>query len=99
MTYFYLSFVHLDKPEGEKFVGCTAVQAEDEKDAIRQSWKHKVNPGGEVAILNMGDELPEEGRSFLNRFVPREEVINDGGATLEDLGIELPGVCPEHNHE
>lgn len=106
MTYWYLSFA-LEKARGG-FRGATVVEARDEMSALATATMRGLNPGGEVAILEV---LPEEEdepdiRQMLNRLVRREEMDAMGGRRHGDLPQyiqdafehEARFICEECNH-
>jgi hypothetical protein len=75
---FYLSFADPEKPKGQQFLGATIVEAGTEVLAVAEAWLRGINPGGEVAIVDLHlspDDLPSECASYLNRLVPREEIF------------------------
>jgi hypothetical protein len=76
---YYLSFCDVKRPEGEQFLGATIVVADNPAAAHLTATLNGVNPGGEIALVRMEvgslDDLPARGRSYVNRFVPREEVM------------------------
>jgi hypothetical protein len=79
MTLFYLSFCDPERPKGQQFLGCTIVDALSPVSAVREAWARSVNPGGEVAIVELdiasSADLPQEVKSYFNRLVPREEAL------------------------
>lgn len=102
MPFYYLSFCDVSKPEGTQFLGATVIEANDPKDARAKVTANGTNPGGEIAMmeLDVGSavELPKEARQYINKFVPREAVIAEGGSTLEELGRDADAsVCQQHN--
>jgi hypothetical protein len=48
MIGFWLSFCDNERPDGQKFLGCAAVQADSFKDAVLMAHLGGYNPGGEV---------------------------------------------------
>lgn len=50
---FWLSFADSDLPEGSQFLGAAIVRASDCEEAIRECWRLKINPGGEVAFMEI----------------------------------------------
>lgn len=102
MAFYYLSFCDVTKPEGTQFLGATIVQADAPEDVLRTINALGANPGGEIAMMRLDiedvSELPPEAQIYINRFVPREEVMAGGGQTTEEAGIEpTASVCQEHN--
>lgn len=75
--FFYMSFADPKRAEGEQFLGCTIIEAEDEHAAMRKSWRLGINPGGEVKFAGF-DEIPADVRDMVDRFVPRLEGLERG---------------------
>lgn len=87
MPYYYLSFCDTTKPKGEHFLGCAIVEAPNVDSAILESHVRKINPGGEVAIVDLGVEvLPPEYIDWLNRFTPRDVVMAEPHSKIFDEG-------------
>jgi hypothetical protein len=103
MPFYYLSFCDPGKPNGTQFLGATLVEADDPSDMLTKTHANGTNPGGEVEFLELDfesiDDLPAASRSYLNRFVPREEVMAGGYMTTAELleDDERQGVCQSHN--
>src|ERR1700693_3582803 len=89
MILYYLSFCDVKRPKGQQFLGCTVVEACSPDAAMKEATLRGLNPGGEVALVAMEvdslDDLPATGRSYVNRFVPREEVLRDGCTKIADF--------------
>lgn len=89
MPFYYLSFCDPAKPTGTQFLGATVVEAGDPSDMLTKTHLNGTNPGGEVEFLELDfetvDDLPETARSYLNRFVPREEVMAGRYMTTAEL--------------
>ena len=76
----WLSFVDTDKsdppekqvPGGGGFLGVAIVHAEDSVAAVREAWRLKINPGGQVGIYGPidADYYPPE---LQNRLLTAEE--------------------------
>lgn len=106
MTYWYLSFA-LDAARGG-FRGATVVEARDEMSALATATMRGLNPGGEVAILEiMPDEVDDaDVKAMLNRLVGREEMDAMGGRRHGDLPQNIQHafegdalfICEECNH-
>jgi hypothetical protein len=75
MCWWYLSFVHADRAEGDGFVGACVVQAPNELMAVITAWNREINPGGEVALISLGDEATPE---FIEQWCYR--LLNRGEA-------------------
>jgi hypothetical protein len=106
MILYYLSFCDVKRAKGQQFLGCTVVEASNPDEALKEATLRSLNPGGEVALVAMEvdslDDLPAIGRSYVNRFVPREEVLRDGGTKIaefeeEDYDVRLATICQECN--
>ena len=69
MKYFYMSFCDVNQPTGQKFLGATVVQAEDEQSAFERATALGINPGGEVAFFPL-KSLPLAGKHYLNTLIP-----------------------------
>jgi len=83
MPLFYMSFCDTKKPKGQQFLGATVAEGADAKAAFARATYLGNNPGGEVAIVELEgvtmDSVPETGRKYLNRFVPRDVVMGEIG--------------------
>lgn len=53
--WWWLSFVDPARAQGDRFLGVAVVQAEDELGAVKEAWKRKINPGGEVMTVRLGE--------------------------------------------
>lgn len=84
MTWYWLSFVDPDGPEGDRFLGVSIVQAADERQSLRVARELGCNPGGEVMVFEYASEdlfeLPDA--SLLGRLLSAEEL------TQYDLGYQ-----------
>ena len=61
-NWYYLSFV--DRVNS-RWVGACLVMAETPEGAVEEAWQFGVNGGGEVAILELANELkPRDGDSY-----------------------------------
>ena len=81
--YYYLSFCDPDLPEGQQFLGATIVKAADPVLAVAGAWSRGCNPGGEVLLVDLGVDLPQEASEYLNTFVPRERVLSQPHSRIE----------------
>lgn len=82
---YWLSFCDPDLPEGTQFLGATIVEAPSEMAAVMRSWELGVNPGGEVASIEIpvtADELPAEAAKYLGKFVSRDVVLAEGASPM-----------------
>lgn len=99
MSFYYLSFCDPNKPKGSQFLGACVVEAHDERGAYLRATALGINPGGEIAMWEIDattiDDIPPEGRKYLDSFVPREVVMSEG---YMEPNIEASGVvCAECN--
>lgn len=104
ISLYYMSFCDVTRPTGQQFLGATLVEAAGPTEAHVEATLRGLNPGGEIALVHIEvdslDALPGRGRSYLNRFVPREEVmadmpepVNPSYADLEDIRSATIGQC------
>ena len=74
MTLYWLSFCDPEKPQGSAFLGVSIVAAATFEDAIGVAWNEGVNPGGEVAGIDLPDDMaarvPDE---YKTRLLTREQ--------------------------
>lgn len=95
--WFYMSFCDVTKPKGQQFLGAATVQGDDEMDAVKNSWVLGINPGGEIAIVALGkidqNTMPETGKKYLNKFVPREIVMGEIGDADEPHDAVICQCC------
>lgn len=72
MPLFYLSFAGDDS-----WLGCIHIEAENVFDAITKTHILKINPGGEIAIVELPaqaiEECPYSIKDNLNRLISLEE--------------------------
>lgn len=68
MTWFYFSFTDPDLPEGEQFLGGLYIDGADLADALTRSHGLGVNPGGQVAVV----EIPAEAQEQMDANVPED---------------------------
>jgi hypothetical protein len=52
-NFFWLSFCDVTKPKGSQFLGACIVSANDIESAVQKSWILGINPGGEVACVEL----------------------------------------------
>jgi hypothetical protein len=85
MPMYYLSFAAPDRS-----LGATVVAADDEYEAIRKTHRLKINPGGEVMMVELPEELETEPEivACLNRLVSREECEKLGAKRIADMTPE-----------
>lgn len=85
MPMYYLSFATPDRS-----LGATVVAADDEYEAIQKSHRLKINPGGEVLIIELPEELETEPEiiACLNKLMTREECEQLGAKRLADMTPE-----------
>jgi ABC-type proline/glycine betaine transport system ATPase subunit len=70
---FWLSFCDPDKPEGERFLGAAIVEATDLREALKVTWRLKINPGGEVLSVEIPDDVTLEPNDCMNRLLTKAE--------------------------
>ena len=75
-NWYWLSFIDPEAPDGEKFLGVAIVYAEGPILAVRNSKRLGINPGGEVAILEM-DKPPAP--EYRERLLGDAEARKAGG--------------------
>lgn len=103
MAVYYLSFADISQPEGQRFLGATVVVAQSDEGAVKVVNDLGLNPGGEIAILKLSGltvaTMDADQRRYLNRFVPRDEVMADKPRSIRDAGIEDQAtiVCQDCN--
>lgn len=68
---YWISFVDESKPVGQAFVGVAIVRARNQEDAIKESWRLKLNPGGQACIIR----VPELYADYTNRLMNKEEIM------------------------
>lgn len=71
LTWWWLSFVDPDRPEGEKFLGACVVQAHGPVTAGIESHAQKCNPGGQVASLPFPEHV--DASSWANTLLSHAE--------------------------
>lgn len=98
MAFFYLSFCDPKRPKGQQFLGATVVEAPDPKSAVDIALLLGINPGGEVAIVSL-NTLGKEAKNYLNRFVPREEVMSESYISLNSTNLTVEYACEECNEQ
>lgn len=74
MNWYWLSFVHHDRPKGDKFVGALLIEANSFQAAIASSWMLKLNPGGEV-----------QGFAVPKKYLDRVAILRNEGMTYRLL--------------
>lgn len=89
MKFFYLSFCDPTLPEGQRFIGATMVKATDERDAVSKTHRLGINPGGEIALIELDlwafNDIPLEARYLVNRLATRDEVMSKPHFTMADI--------------
>lgn len=92
MPYFYISFA---TDEGCR--GATVVYAGTPEEAIAETNRRSINPGGEAAILELQDEIKApEVLAMMNRLVSVEELVAGGSEKLSDLPEETRNGIEDH---
>jgi hypothetical protein len=86
VTYFWLSFVDDTRPKGEQFLGGCAVEADSVEQAIRRAWALGINPGGEVAAVQVPKHLEKNlTRYGLDRLLTKAELNAMGDFSQYDI--------------
>lgn len=94
MKGFYLSFAN-----ESGFMGGSIVEAKSPVEAVEVANKLKLNPGGaEIAVIALKDGWKPSfyGKTYLNKFVPADEVRAQG-ATRFDSRAATAVVCEDCN--
>lgn len=88
MAWFYLSFSDPDRPKGQQFLGATIIEADNCVFATSKAWKLGLNPGGQVAFVELSDFDPtdKDAQKYVHKFVPREVVMAEPHVKLSELG-------------
>ena len=103
MAFYYLSFCDPALPAGKQFLGNTVIEADDEYAISATATKMGRNPGGEIAFVKLEgvasrDDLPEGGRMYYDRFVPRDEALAEPHTTSgDDPDIRDGTICQSCN--
>jgi hypothetical protein len=71
-SWWWLSFVDSDKPEGQRFLGVAIVEGNGVGSASLRAHELGVNPGGEVRASRLEADAVPEAR-YLNRLLSRKE--------------------------
>jgi hypothetical protein len=90
MTYYWLSFVDNDRPEGDRFIGGCMVEEASEWQALTITHVLGINPGGEVAIVAI-DAAHEPGmleKFQINRLYSKAEIQAMGEYRTMEQAIE-----------
>ena len=108
--FFYLSMVDVSRPEGDRFVGATIVNAEDALGAIETARERGLVPkGAQVALVELHtkddanrritslDMLPTEVAQMLwGRIATKAEIeAVDGGRPLTKQDLDA-FICEDH---
>lgn len=81
--WWWLSFADKRLPGGQQFLGAAMVEGATLEEAIRDAWRLKINPGGEVLGMSLQDiEAP---KAWRGRLLTREQA----GEADRCLGIEI----------
>jgi hypothetical protein len=77
--WWWLSFVDPDRPEGDRFLGVSIVEANNEVTAASRAHELGCNPGGEIALCPIpSDHVP--GPEYRDRLLTRDEAEIAGSA-------------------
>ena len=73
----WLSFVDPDKPEGDRFLGVAIVpDALEPVAAVKEAWRLKCNPGGEVCAALIGANVASRIHvRYIGRLLTRYEAL------------------------
>ena len=77
MTRWWCSFCDPRRPRGEQFLGLCIVEAVDEITAVTKTHALGINPGGEVAFMDIREDVAAR-LSFalpMDCFIPRDEAL------------------------
>lgn len=69
--WWWLSFADPARPKGAQFQGVAIVRGEDLRAAIKEAWRLKINPGGEVMGTPLVQLVPAA--EWRERLLTREE--------------------------
>ena len=73
LAWWWLSFCDANLPKGTQFLGACIVRAHGMTDAILQSHRLGLNPGGEVLTVQARDEfVPAE--KYLGRLLSKADI-------------------------
>ncbi|HEY1645461.1 MAG TPA: hypothetical protein VGF75_03680 [Candidatus Saccharimonadales bacterium] len=79
-----MSFV--DEVEGkDTFLGAIITESNSPVEAVKKTWKLKINPGGEVLIVEIPEDRKLDSR-FLDRLLTREECAEASGGPVVRIG-------------
>lgn len=73
----WLSFCDTDKPQGQQFLGVIITKALDFRQAVADTWLLQINPGGEVSMYDIPDEIPIRPQIF-DKLLSRQELEKEG---------------------
>lgn len=77
---FWLSFCDVKKPHGpHQFLGVIVVKAVDTKHALVKTWNLNINPGGEMALYEIPDDLEIKPHLF-DRLLSKQDLVAEGFA-------------------
>ncbi len=106
MPFYYLSFCDPKLPKGMQFLGATVVEAPSAHAIPAAASALGRNPGGEIAIVELDGvtsraQVPETGRKYFDRFIPRDEVLAKEHTNLldgeEDEDLTEAVICADCN--
>jgi hypothetical protein len=98
MTYYWLSFVDNDRPQGQRFLGGCLVEATSAQDAVLEAWAQQCNPGGEVAMVEITPEYEANIAKFqLNHLYSKAEIAAMGEYRSLDQAVEDGDVSTEED--
>lgn len=84
MAWHYLSFVDGRLPKGEQWLGAAIVEGLDITEAVKKAWRLGINPGGEVAGIEI-EHVPSP--RFCNRLMISKSELRDLGEAISGNDI------------
>lgn len=87
MPWWYMSFVDINRPRGNQFLGACLVFSGGEEiaDAIKEAWRVGCNPGGAAQVVELPSPLPEKLHPYGNRLLQIPDLLDAGLVTEEFL--------------
>lgn len=72
--WWWLSFCDPERPTGRQFLGAAMVQAPNSLMAVSEAHRLKINPGGEVALLDLSGVEMDYAKPWWNRLLSQAEI-------------------------
>lgn len=86
----WLSFCDPAKPKGEQFIGICIVEAVDQITAVKVTHALGINPGGEVAFMDIREDkaamLSFDLLPYQNKLIPRTEALELAARISAEVG-------------